>query len=342
MDEALHTDDLNLDGVSTRAELAALLHTVYIRADKPSLRTLEARTRHSVTPLSRTAVSEMINGVRVPRRAAMTAFLRACGMEDDGMERWLLAWERVANTEGKAGSAADRPSIWHFPAGSRVTLVSYRLPPDRLPPSASVNDLNHVRLSALADLDTLVDVYGAIRAYNPTSQITIMAAQDLTKQDVANHLVLIGGLTWEAVTKWFSRIFPVPIDAGDPFERGAIVVHDPDSDTEDLKFSYVLDGDELVEDVGFFICGKNPTAPRRSLTICGGITTRGVHGAALCFIDGEMRENNEEYCVSRFPHGSTYCIVMKVPVANNDTLTPDLSKKENRLFEWCDSGDEVE
>jgi hypothetical protein len=41
----------------------------------------------------------------------------------------------------------------------------------------------------------LIDIYGAIRAYNPTSDLVIMAAQDLTQHEVANHIVLIGGLT---------------------------------------------------------------------------------------------------------------------------------------------------
>ena len=40
--------------------------------------------------------------------------------------------------------------------------------------------------------------------------------------------------------------------------------------------------------------------------------------------------------MSRFPDGSAYCIVMRVPIMNKDPLTPDLSKKENRLFEWSD------
>jgi len=230
--------------------------------------------------------------------------------------------------------------MWHFPDGSRITLVCYRLPPERRPPSADPGNLNHVRFADLADLDTLIDIYGAIRAYNPTSRVVIMAAQDLTQRDAANHLVLIGGLTWKTVTPWFSRIFPIPIDAGDPADRGAIVVRDPDSG--EREFKYTLVGDELVEDVGFFARGENPSAPRRTLTICGGVTTRGVRGAARCFIDWEMRERNEQYLMPRFPEGSTYCIVMRVPVVNKDPLTPDLSKPENRLFEWCDASTEAE
>jgi hypothetical protein len=243
----------------------------------------------------------------------------------------LVSLREAAAARQAAPTEVPR-SIWHFPDGSRITLVCSRLPEDRRPPSADPDDLNYVRFSSLADLDALIDIYGAIRAHNPDSRVLITAAQDLTERDVANHLVLIGGLAWEIVKPWFARIFPIPIEAGDPGERGAIAVNDPVEGR--LEFNYHLTGGALLEDVGFFARGENPSAPRRTLTICGGITTRGVRGAARCFIDYEMRERNEQYLMPRFPEGSTYCIVMRVPVINRGPLTPDLSKKENRLYEW--------
>jgi Helix-turn-helix domain len=252
----------------------------------------------------------------------------------------LLQLRDRAAPRTKAASSGEAQSMWHFPDDARITLVCYRLPSDRRPLSADPNSLNYVRFSGLADLDTLIDIYGAIRAYNPQSQVVIMAAADLTRRDVTSHLVLIGGQTWEAVNRWFSRIFPIPIEAEDPADRGAIVVHDPDGREHEFKYT-VVDG-ELVEDVGFFARGENPSAPSRTLTICGGITTRGVHGAAQCFIDWDMRERNQQYLKPRFPDGSTYCIVMKVPVLNSDSLAPDLSKSENRLFEWCDTRTQTE
>jgi hypothetical protein len=230
-------------------------------------------------------------------------------------------------------------SMWHFPDGSPITLVCSRLPANERPSGSDPDSLNYARFSELADLDALIEIYGGIRAYNPSSRVVIMAAQDLRQRDVANHLVLIGGLAWERVNPWFSRIFPIPIQAGDPFDRGAIVVNDLDGGQHEYPYQ-VVDG-VLVEDIGFFARGENPSAPKRTLTICGGVTTRGVLGAARCFIDWEMRERNEKYLLPRFPEGSTYCIVMRVPVLNRDPLTPDLSKPENRLFEWSDGGSET-
>lgn len=93
------TDDLDLTSVSSRDELAALLRVVYVRADKPSLRDLEVRTRHGETHLSKTVLSEMLRGVRFPRKAVMVTFLRACGVQDDHLEAWRRVWERIADRD---------------------------------------------------------------------------------------------------------------------------------------------------------------------------------------------------------------------------------------------------
>jgi transcriptional regulator with XRE-family HTH domain len=255
------------------------------------------------------------------------------------LRRELLALRDRAESRPATPSAARAESMWHFPDGSQITMVCNRLPADLRPGHADRGHLNYVRFAGLGDLDSLIDIYGAIRAYNPTSRVKIMAAEDLRQRDVANHLVVIGGKAWSTVIPWFSRIFPVPIKAEDPGDRGAIVVEDADG--AEREFKYTLVDGELVEDVGFFIRGENPAAPMRTLTTVGGITTRGVHGAARCFIDPEMRSRNEDYLYPRFPAGSTYCIVMRVPIVNKDPLTPDLSLPENRLFEWSDPSAEA-
>jgi hypothetical protein len=95
VDDAPYTEDLDPASVSSGEELFVLLRTVHLRADKPSLRALEARTRHSAVPLSKTVVSEMLNGARFPRKAVMLAFLRACGVPDDQLTPWTRAWERI-------------------------------------------------------------------------------------------------------------------------------------------------------------------------------------------------------------------------------------------------------
>ena len=109
MDGSPYTEDLQLASVDAWEALSALLRTVHVRADKPSLRVLEARSRHGATPLSKTVVSEMLRGTRFPRKAVMLAFLQACGIHDERVEPWLRAWERIA--EQMAGpDSPDSPS----------------------------------------------------------------------------------------------------------------------------------------------------------------------------------------------------------------------------------------
>jgi hypothetical protein len=102
VDDAPYTGDLDLGAAGTRDELAMLLHTVHLRADKPSLRTLESRARHTSSPLSKTVAAELLKGERLPRKSAMVAFLKACGVRDDDLELWRRAWDRVAAREEAA------------------------------------------------------------------------------------------------------------------------------------------------------------------------------------------------------------------------------------------------
>jgi hypothetical protein len=98
VDDAPDTGNLDLGAVNTRDDLAKSLQAVRRQADK-SLRDLEAMTRDTKNPLSKTTVDEMLNAKRFPRKNRMIAFLMACGVKDDNIELWLRAWERVAARE---------------------------------------------------------------------------------------------------------------------------------------------------------------------------------------------------------------------------------------------------
>lgn len=145
MDEAPYTGDLDLAAVDTRDELLALLRMVYIRADKPTLRTLEAKTRHSAHPLSKTSVAEMLNGVRFPRKAVVLAFVKACGIPDDATGPWQRAWERVAaNEEAARSEGAEqteirelRKQVSKLNADNEKLRLQLAKTPDNPPPSGS-------------------------------------------------------------------------------------------------------------------------------------------------------------------------------------------------------------
>jgi len=111
VNDELLTVDLDISSARTRSQLAALLRTIHLRADRLSLRTLAARTRYESTPLTKTVVSEMLKGTRFPRKAVMISFLRACGVPEERMAPWHRAWERAAtNEQALAQTAMDPPS----------------------------------------------------------------------------------------------------------------------------------------------------------------------------------------------------------------------------------------
>lgn len=196
MDYGPYTDDLDLASVNTREELAALLRTVHLRADSPSTRWLEAQTRHHDVRLSKTTVSEMLNGVRFPRKTVMAAFLRACGVHDDHMEPWLRTWERIAVREhGPAQRAALGPGTAESaPAASgedRVEQVSHRADDDRFQTAAALGDLPVGQQPAIAA------AAGAREAYNPVASRrelgvllrTLRQERGLTVEQAAAHLM---------------------------------------------------------------------------------------------------------------------------------------------------------
>ncbi|MFD7938971.1 hypothetical protein ACFV4T_31355 [Streptomyces sp. NPDC059755] len=90
--------DHELTSVTTRQDLAALLRVVHLRADHPSLRELEIRTRNAPVRLSRSTTSDMLAGRRFPKKAVLLVFLGQCGISRTAP--WERAWERIATTEG--------------------------------------------------------------------------------------------------------------------------------------------------------------------------------------------------------------------------------------------------
>lgn len=340
MDDALDTSDLNLGAVSTYDDLAALLQEVYVRADKPSLRTLEARTRHGPTPLSKTAVAEMLKGVRPPRKAVMVSFLRACGVQDDSMELWQRTWERLSR---KAGQRTPQTTTsWHFSDSGPVTLICAKLPREKTSPLADPTDPNYTELLSYADLDAFAELYGHIRAENPTMDVFYKLSSRFSPNDLSGHMVLLGGIGWNEITERVSTMSHLPIrQVADPkIQTGEIFI--VDSDGREQKFlpkwtvypGGLEDRSELIEDVGLIARTPNPLNSSRSLTICNGIHSRGVLGAVRALTDARLRESNEKYITENFADRSTFAILARVPVIEGRTMTPDLRAVDCVLYQW--------
>ncbi|MFE4601770.1 protein kinase [Kitasatospora indigofera] len=125
------TADLGLESVVTREQLASRLRMLHARADSPSLRILEQRTRMTATRLRRTTVSDMLAARRFPKREVLLAFVRECGVPEGDLGVWRQAWERLSVPEQKQ-SAGPRPGADLREVSSDPEAATLRAEVDRL------------------------------------------------------------------------------------------------------------------------------------------------------------------------------------------------------------------
>jgi transcriptional regulator with XRE-family HTH domain len=221
-----------------------------------------------------------------------------------------------------------RRSIWSFPDQKAVSIVcSDALEP---PSYASPEHLNYSRYARHADVDALIEVFGQIRADNPHSFIRILSAESLELDFALNHIVIIGGAASRDTERWFAQDIPLPSvqEVGDTHVFKCTVAG------ETREFASLRHEGVLVQDVGLIARGPHPNIPGRTVTVLGGITSRGVHGAALCFTDPHVRETNEQYLEEAFGSAEAFCILVNIPVRNNSALPPNLWRDNIRLYEW--------
>jgi hypothetical protein len=241
---------------------------------------------------------------------------------------------------------AEDPKVrrsFQFDAGPLIVICP-TAPMAMQGPLANVQDHNFTKLRQYGDLDALIELYGHLRAENPSLDVFHRLTHDIVSDDFTSHVILLGGIGWNKVTRRFQRaISQVPITqtAVDDLETGEIFrVETLDGaksfypDYEDLG-----EGNELIADVAYLARLTNPFKIGRTLTICNGIHSRGVFGAVRCLTDASVREENEKYLANRFPDGE-FAMLMRVPVVTNETLSPDLQNPDARLYEWAPGEDD--
>jgi transcriptional regulator with XRE-family HTH domain len=222
-----------------------------------------------------------------------------------------------------------RSSFWQFADGAAVSIVCSDAPEP--PEYAKSSHLNYSRYSRYADLDALIEVFGQVKAENPASMVRILPTESLEYDFALNHLVIIGGEAGRDTTSWFAKDITLPVAE----EKDDSWVFHCTVDGEMREFgSENPKNRSLLEDVGLVARGPHPNVPDRTVTILGGITSRGVHGAALCFTDGHVKDANEQYLSAAFGNSDAFCILMRVPVRRAAALPPNLSDPDIRLYEW--------
>jgi hypothetical protein len=235
---------------------------------------------------------------------------------------------------------------WRFDDGNNITVVCAQFPPDMLSqiPYTDINDPDYIELLTYSELDSLVELYGHLRAANPATQVHFRKADRLSPDEYTSHLVSLGGADWNKAT--LSALLGLQL----PVQQVA------DWDTTDGQFFEVKDGGRTVqhravldkaagekkvlrEDVALFARAASPFNKKRTVTICSGMYGRGTYGAVRALTDARFRDRNAEYVESRFGGSESFCILTRVQVVNGATITPDWTIDDNRLFEWSAGAD---
>jgi transcriptional regulator with XRE-family HTH domain len=237
---------------------------------------------------------------------------------------------RVQVADNATAAVIPHDSIWRFPDGAAVSIVCSQAPDP--PAYAEPDHLNYTRYARHADLDALIEVFGEVRSENPASFVRLLLPEELIQDFALNHLVIIGGAAVYNSAPYFAQDISLP--KAEPTHDKTTHLFRCSVEGEMREFLSEYTAGALSEDVGLIARGPHPYATDRTVTILSGITSRGVHGAALCFTDPHIRRDNRQYLDASFGNADAFCILMRVPVKENIALPPNLSRGEAVLYEW--------
>jgi hypothetical protein len=232
---------------------------------------------------------------------------------------------------------------WRFEDGRAITIVCAKLPAHmwKEMPYTDRGNPDHVELYNYADLDALFELYGHIRASNPSSQVNFRAPEQLTPDDYTTHLVGLGSVDWsQTIVSVLDRLqFPVRQvpDLESPDGSYFEVSEDEGNTLYRPSLEQRGEGKILVEDVALFARATNPFNSRRSVTICQGVYGIGTYGIVRALTDARFRDRNTEYINDRFAGSESFVILTRVKVLEGVALTPDWTYAEYQLFEWSRS-----
>ena len=235
--------------------------------------------------------------------------------------------------------------LWHFPDRAPITLVCARLPAElRVSEQySSPESPDYAELYSYSDLDALMELYGHVYAANPGVAVSRRLADELAVEDLTNHLVLLGGVDWNDMTRRVMDALNLPVtqdrrEDDDP-DAGSFRVAGEDG--VERVFRSVLEGDgphrRLTADVAQFCRAPNPFNRMRTVTICNGNFGRGTYAAVRVLTDPRFRDRNRTY-LERYGPDDTYSILARVEIVDGNVITPDWTVDGTVLHEWSKRG----
>lgn len=232
--------------------------------------------------------------------------------------------ELEARRERSDPSPLDSNAIWHHDRAEKLFVVAPELPETEQLKYARPDSPNYVRLARYADLDAFFEMY---------NWLTRMGYHNLSHRSAsepgigsARNLVLIGGPSWNILTRAFLHLLRLPITQH--MEPSGTPDFFTASDGSSLMPTVIDLGDgheQVVEDVGLFVRATNPSDPETDITICSGIFTHGVLGAVRSFTNPHVAAENVEAIRERLGQTTGFAALFRVNVIGGRVPTPRLS-----------------
>jgi transcriptional regulator with XRE-family HTH domain len=251
--------------------------------------------------------------------------------------------ERVRYDELKhaLGLTSEPLNPLRFPAGEPLTVVCAELPEPLQAAREYADPLapDHVELYSYADPDALFELYSYLRQVNPNTRIRFKLVTRLDRADFDTHLLLLGGVDWNTLTRETYDILRLPVAqvGREGIEAGAFEVRDPDGTGRTLV--PVLKEEDgrvtLREDVAHMCRAPNPySREATTVTIFNGVYGRGTYGIVRALTDADWRERNFRYLERRFGGAPTFSLVSRVRIVTGIVTVPDWTDQHIRLHEW--------
>ena len=369
----------------------------------------ELRSEGSAAPLTQSQVAASLkasvalvssweNGNAVPPEARLRAYARAFATpstfdndhphvvdeaslsdEERVVERRLVDELLTLRNEASSSGSPARGTgglggrFWHFPDGARIRIITTQMWADVLDsiPYADRRHPNFIESLYDADRDATIELFGHLRAENPTADVRFLTGGQVKQDDLTGHVVILGqgDLVWgplkyfgsrlglpvtvrfpEGVDREYAAEFVVTTDAsGTPtwFPRDVspprIEVHRPRFiQDQSGKTFFIGDMPILEDDVALLARMPNPMNLSKTVTICTGVFSRGTYGAVRTLTDAHLRTSNEAFLMEHFGSFDNFWILLHVPVAGMrdpgdeelaalETFTPDLRRPFHRL-----------
>ena len=94
-----------------------------------------------------------------------------------------------------------------------MIVICPTAPPDVQGPLADEQDPNFTKMRQYGDLDALIELYGHLRAENPSLDVFHRTTTAVMADDFSSHVILLGGIGWNKVAARFQRATSqVPIE----------------------------------------------------------------------------------------------------------------------------------